>query len=141
MVWREHQPQLSQCQEYALDDFAHAEMIANLRFTSDMQPSNLISRMLDLLPAIHKPCVFLQAAFLKPLVRAHLVHDRTLDPLTLALHADEILQSHASSSSVLNHVSSALVLGEEFPVHSVLPSSSFSYSLFFFSWSQFLPCS
>ena len=70
--------------------------LANLPLTGKMQPSTLMSRMLGLLPAGHSPCFFLQAAFLKCLpadVRAHLVHDRTSDPLTLALGADEIFQS------------------------------------------------
>ena len=71
---------------FTLNNYARAEAIANL--TGDMQPSTLMSRMLGLLPAGHAPCFFLQAAFLKCLpaeVRAHLVHNRTSDPLTLVL--------------------------------------------------------
>ena len=82
--------------------------------------------MLGLLPAGHAPCFFVQAAFLKrltPDVRAHLLHDRTLDPLTLALCADKIFQSYVSSAFAANHVSSALVLGDEFPVHAVRPQA------------------
>ena len=103
-----------------------AEAIANLPLTGNMQPSTLMSRMLGLLHPGHEPCFFLQAAFLKRLhadVRAHLFHARTLDPLTLPLHADEIFQSCVSSSFTLNHVSAALVLGEEFPVHAVFPQA------------------
>ena len=84
-----------------------------------MKPSTpLMSRMLWFLPARHASCFFLQTAFLKCLpadIRAHLVQDRTSDPLTLTLHADKIFQSRVSSTSALNHVSSTLVLGEEFP--------------------------
>ena len=48
--------------------------------------------------------------------RAHLVHDSVSDPLTLALCADKIFQSRVSSSSAMNHISSAPVLGEEYRV-------------------------
>ena len=92
-----------------------------------MQPSTLMSRMLDLLPAGHRPRFFLQAAFLKPLpadVRAHLIHDRTPDPLTLALRADEIFQSRVSSASAVNNVSSALVLGDKYSVHAICSQAS-----------------
>ena len=61
---------------FDLNDYAHAEAIANLPLTGDMQPSNLMSRMLGLLPNGYAPCYFLRAAFLKCLpanVRAHLV--------------------------------------------------------------------
>ena len=102
-------------------------MIANLPLSCNMQPSTLMSRMLGLLPARHEPCFFLWAAFLKSLpadVRAHLVDNRTFDPLTLALCANEIFQSCVFSASPKNHVSSAPVLGEEFPVHAVHPQAS-----------------
>ena len=81
---------------FALNNYACAEAIANLPLMGDMQPSALMSRMLGLLPDGHKPCFFLRAAFLKHLpadVRAHLVHNRTSDPLTLILRADKIFQS------------------------------------------------
>ena len=73
---------------FALNDYARAEAIANLPMTGDMQPSNLMSRMLRLLPAGHAPSFFLRAAFLKHLpadVRTHFVHNRTSDSLTLVL--------------------------------------------------------
>ena len=57
-------------------------------------------------------------------VRAHLVQGRTSDPLTLALHADKIFQSRVSFASIMNHVSSAPILREEFPVHVVRPQAS-----------------
>ena len=85
---------------------------------------NPYQHLKDRLPT---PCFFLRAAFLKHLpsdVRAHLVHDRTLDPLTLALLADKIFQSRVTSVSAVNHVSSALVFGEEFPIHAVRPQAS-----------------
>ena len=86
---------------FTLNDYTCAEAIANLPLTGNMQPSTLMSWMLGLLPAVYKPCFFLRAAFLKVLpadVRAHLVHDRTSDPLTFALPADMIFQSVMSSS-------------------------------------------
>ena len=78
---------------FALNNYTWAEVIANLPLTGNMQPSTLMSQMLGLLPDGHKPGFFLRAAFLKRLpadVRAHLVHKRTSDPLTLALRADKI---------------------------------------------------
>ena len=75
---------------FTLNNFACTEAFGNIPLTDSMQPSTLMSRMLRLLPAGHNPCFFLQAAFLKCLpadVRAHLVHNRILDPLTLALRS------------------------------------------------------
>ena len=110
---------------YAINDYA-CEAIANLPLSGDMQPS-FLSQMLGLLPVGHKPCFYFQAAFLKCLpsnVRAHLVHDRTSNSLTLALQADKIFQSCVSSASNVNHVSSASVLGDDYSVHAVFPLSS-----------------
>ena len=44
---------------FALNDYAHAEAIANLTLTGNMQPSALMSRMLRLLPYGHAPCFLL----------------------------------------------------------------------------------
>ena len=112
---------------FSLNNYVQAEVIANLPLTGNMQPSTLMSRMLRLLPAGHAPCFFLQAVFLKRRpadVRAHLVHNRTLDPLTLALHADKIFRSCVSSASTENHVSSTSVLGEKFLIHAISPQAS-----------------
>ena len=95
----------------------------NLPLTSDMQPSTLMSRMLGLLPVGHEPCFFLQAAFLKH-VRAHFVHDKTSNPLTLALCTEKIFQRCVSSTFTVNHIYSAPFLGDEFPVHDVHPQAS-----------------
>ena len=87
---------------YALTDYACFEAISSLPLSGDMLPSALMSKMLALLPADHQACFFLCGALLKHLpsdVRAHLVHDRTSDPLSLALHANEIYQSPVSSAS------------------------------------------
>ena len=68
-----------------------------------------MSKMLSLLPSGHNACFFLRGAFLKrlpPDVQSHLVHDSTSDPLSLALHADEIHQRLVSSASTINHVHS-----------------------------------
>ena len=43
---------------FSLNDYTHAEAIANLPLTGDMHPSTLMSRMLCLLHAGHKPCFF-----------------------------------------------------------------------------------
>ena len=94
---------------YALTDNARYEAISSLPLSGDMLPSALMSKMLALLSADHQPCFFLHGAFLKhlqPDVRAHLVHDRTSDSLSLALHTDKIYQSRVSSASALNYVSS-----------------------------------
>ena len=95
---------------YALTDYARYEAISSLPLSSDILPSTLMSKMFALLPADHQACFFLCGAFFKRLlsdVRAHLVHDRTSDPLSLALCADEIYQSRISSTSDVNHVSSS----------------------------------
>ena len=86
---------------FVLINYARAWAITYLPLTSDMHPSTLMSRMPGLLSAGHDPCFFLQATFLKRLpvdIQSHLVHDRTSDPLTLALRADKILQSRVSSA-------------------------------------------
>ena len=108
---------------FVLNDYSCAEAILNLPLSGEMQPSTLMSRMLSLLPTSHEPSFFLRAAFLKCLpvdVRAYL-HDRNSDPLTLALHADEIFQNRVSFASAVNHVSSTPVLGNEFLLRSALP--------------------
>ena len=72
-----------------------------------MLPSALMSKMLSLLPAGHEACFFLRGVFYKRLpaeIRSHLVHNNTLDPLTLSLRADKIHQSRVSSASAINHV-------------------------------------
>ena len=101
---------------YALTDYECHKAITSLPFSGDMFPSNLMSKMLSLSSSGHKACFFLRGAFLKRLptdVRSHLVQDRTSDPLSLALGADEIHQSLVSSTSTVNHVHSA---PEDFPV-------------------------
>ena len=50
------------------------------------------------------------------------MHDKISDPLTLALLADEVYQSRVSST--INHVSSASVLGDEYPVLAIRAPSS-----------------
>ena len=95
---------------YTLTDYAHYEAISSLPLSGDMLPSALMSKRLALLPADHQACFFLHGAFLKrlqPDVRAHLVHDQTPDPFSLALCADEIYQSQVSSASTLNYVFNA----------------------------------
>ena len=60
--------------------------------------------------SVTRPVSFSMEFFFKRLpadVQSHLVHDRTSDPLSLALCADEIHQSRVSSISVVNHVHSA----------------------------------
>ena len=88
---------------FALDDYQRYEAISSLPLSGDMKPSKLMSRMLALLPLNHKPCFFLQGAFLKRLtanVRAHLIRDDFSDPISLAHKADEIYQSRVSSNPV-----------------------------------------
>ena len=95
---------------YGLTDYAHYEAITSLPFSGDMLPSALMSKMLSLLPSGLEVCFFLHGAFLKRLpldVRSHLVLDRTSDPLSLALCANEIHQSQVSSASAINHIHSA----------------------------------
>ena len=93
---------------YALTDFARFEAISSLPLSRDMLPSALMSKMLVLFPADHQACFFLCGAFLQCLpsdVKAHLVYDPILEPLSLALNADKIYWSCFSSSSALHHVS------------------------------------
>ena len=107
---------------FSFNDYARCEAINNLPLTGDMQQSTLMSQILSLLPACHKPCFFLCGAFLKCLpadIRAHLVHNKTSDPLSLTLGTDKIFQSRVYSSSALNHVSSATILGEDCPILTV----------------------
>ena len=104
---------------YALTDYALYEANSSLPLYGDMLPSDLMSKLLALLPADHQACFLLHGAFLKRLpsdARAHLVHDQTSDPLSWALRADKIYQSQVSSASVVNYVSSA---PEECPVLTV----------------------
>ena len=78
---------------YALTDYAHFEAISSLPLSGDMLPSALLSKMLAFLPADHQACFFFRVAFLKHLpsdVRAHVVQNRILDPLSLALRANKI---------------------------------------------------
>ena len=68
-----------------------------------------MSKVLTLPPSDHKTCFFLSGSFLKHLpadVRAYLVHDKTTDPLSLALKADMSYQSEVSSASAVSSVSS-----------------------------------
>ena len=81
---------------HGLTDYACYEAITSLLFSGDMLSSVLMSKMLSPLPFRHEACFFLCGAFLKRLladVPSHLDHDRTLDPLSMALHADDIYQS------------------------------------------------
>ena len=65
-------------------------------------------------------------------VRDHLVHDRTSDPLTLALQADEIFQRRVASA--MNHVSSASILGDDYSVHAgTMTSTLFPFALWPFT--------
>ena len=96
---------------YALTDYARFEAFSSLPLSREILPSVLMLMMLALLPADHQVCFFFRGAFLKCLptdVRAHLVHDQTLDPLSLALGANEICQSRVCSASNMNHVSAGL---------------------------------
>ena len=110
---------------YALTDYACLEAISSLPQSGDMLPSALMLKMLSILPADHQACFFLHGAPLKRLpsdVRAHLVHDRILDPLSLADITDKIYQSQVSSASTMNHVSATF---DECPVLTVgAPSNS-----------------
>ena len=95
---------------YSLTDYARYEAISSLPLSGDMLPSTLMLKMLALLPADFHACFFLCGAFFKchpSDIRAHLVHDSTSDPHSLALHADKIYQSRISSTSAMNHVSSS----------------------------------
>ena len=107
---------------YALTDYARHEAISSLPLFEDMMPSTLMSKMLSLLPSSHEACFFLLGAFLKPLpadVQSPLVHNRTSDPLSLALCTDEIYQSRVSSTSAVNHFNSPC---DECPVLAVQAS-------------------
>ena len=82
---------------YALTDYASLEAISNLPLSGDMLPSALMSKMLTLFPADHQAYFFLRGPFLQCLpsdVRAHLVHNRFLDRLSLVLRTDKISESH-----------------------------------------------
>ena len=73
---------------YAFINYTHYEANSSLPLSGFMLPSALMPKMLALLPSGHEACFFLHGAFLKLLptdVRAHLVHDRTTDPQSLAL--------------------------------------------------------
>ena len=73
---------------FTLDDYQRYEAISNLPLSGDMKPSKLMSNMLALLPAGHKPCFFLKGAFLKRLpadIRAHLIRDDFSDPISFTL--------------------------------------------------------
>ena len=96
-------------QMYALTHYACYKAISSVPLSGDMLPSTLMLKMFALLPSLHHTCFFFCGAVLKHMpagVRSHLMHDRTLDPLSFALRVDEIYQNRVSSASTLNHISS-----------------------------------
>ena len=69
----------------------------------DQKPSNLMNRMLALLPDDYKPDFILRGLFLEQLpinVRSHLLRKKVSDLRALALKADELYQSRVSPSSL-----------------------------------------
>ena len=123
---------------HALTDYARYEAISSLPLSGDMLPSALMLKMLALFPADHQACFFLCGAFLKhlpPDVRAHLVHDRTSDSLSLALSANKIYQSQVSSALALNYVSSN---PDDWPLLAVCapPASRHHFPALTYSWSS-----
>lgn len=86
---------------YALNDYQRFESLVSLPLTGDQKPSHLMNRMLALLPEDYKPGFILRGLFLRRLpaeVRAHLLQESISDPRALSLKADELYQSHITSS-------------------------------------------
>ena len=86
-------------QLYELNGYQRFEALLSLPLASDQKPSNLMNRMLALLPEDYKVGFIFRGLFLRRLpsdIRTHLLQDDISDPRALALKADELFQSFGS---------------------------------------------
>ena len=80
-------------QMYSLSDFQRYQALQSLPLLSDQRPSELMDKMLVLLPEDEKPGFFFRGLFLDRLpadIRAHLLSESIKDPRGMALRADEL---------------------------------------------------
>ena len=80
-------------QMYTLSDFQRYQALQSLPLLSDQRPSELMDKMLILLPEDEKPGFFFRGLFmdrLPPDIRAHLLSESINDPRGMAQRADEL---------------------------------------------------
>ena len=80
-------------QMYTLSDFQRYQALQSLPLLSDQRPSELMDKMLILLPEDEKPGFFFRGLFMDRLpsdIRAHLLSESINDPRRMALRADEL---------------------------------------------------
>jgi len=78
---------------YTLSDFQRYQALQSLPLLSDQRPSELMDKMLMLLPEDEKPGFFFRGLFMDRLpadIRAHLLSESISDPRGMALRADEL---------------------------------------------------
>ena len=88
---------------YTLNNYQGLEALVSLPLSGYQKPSNLMNRMLALLPDDYKLDFILRGLFLQRLliyIRSHLLREKVSDPHALALKADELYHSRVSPSSV-----------------------------------------
>ena len=80
-------------QMYTLSDFQRYQALQSLPLLSDQRPSELMDKMLILLPEDEKPGFFFCGLFMDRLpanVQAHILSESINDPRGMAQHADEL---------------------------------------------------
>lgn len=90
-------------QMYTLSDFQRYQALQSLPLLSDQRPSELMDKMLMLLPEDEKPGFFFRGLFMDRLpadVRSHLLTESISDPRRMALRADELWTIRGKSSAV-----------------------------------------
>ena len=104
-------------QMYTLSDFQRYQALQSLPLLSDQRPSELMDKMLVLLPEDEKPGFFFRGLFMDRLpadIRAHLLSESISDPRRMALRADELWMVRGRSVPVQ-------VLSEQFEDVYALP--------------------
>ena len=88
---------------YSLSDFQRYQALQSLPLLSDQRPSELMDKMLMLLPEEEKPGFFFRGLFMDRLpadIRSHLLTESISDPRRMALRADELWTIRGKSSTV-----------------------------------------
>lgn len=90
-------------QMYSLSDFQRYQALQSLPLMSDQRPSELMDKMLVLLPEDEKPGFFFRGLFMDRLpadIRAHLLSESINDPRGMAQRADELWTIRGRSVAV-----------------------------------------
>ena len=88
---------------YTLSDFQRYQALQSLPLLSDQRPSELMDKMLMLLPEDEKPGFFFRGLFMDRLptdIRSHLLTESINDPRRMALRADELWTIRGKSGTV-----------------------------------------